>query len=123
MAIRGWTSRVASSEPQVFRVPCTVIRGTQLSGIEVDQLPGEPEHLSFAQTHDKDQDECLAGRDDRQVGCEIAEIDEVVDGLVLMAGNGQARSQPDRQDSVRPSPLVKSAAPFCQKLTIVASTR
>ena len=28
MATRGCTSRAASSEPQVFRVPCTVIRGT-----------------------------------------------------------------------------------------------
>jgi hypothetical protein len=28
MATRGWTSRVASREPQVLRAPCTVIFGT-----------------------------------------------------------------------------------------------
>ena len=143
MATRGWTSRAASSDPQVFRAPCTVILGTfarvmrrsklrlklrgsigvpwrvvntrpvsiqaspgaltvgvlllpaelergdaqvgkgkrglgclglglaaeelaadaldlladvQLSGVEVDQLPGEPEQLPFAQPEDQDQD-------------------------------------------------------------------
>jgi hypothetical protein len=61
MATRGCTSRAASSEPQVFRVPCTVIRGTpalMMQRSKLDQVPGEPEHLSLAQTHDEDQYEC-----------------------------------------------------------------
>ena len=37
MATRGWTSRAARSEPQVLRVPCTVIRPTR-AGLQWSKL-------------------------------------------------------------------------------------
>jgi hypothetical protein len=49
IATRGCTSRAASKEPQVFRVPCTVITGTfaaamQRLNLYADYTP-PPSHL------------------------------------------------------------------------------
>ena len=38
MATRGCTSRAASSDPQVFRVPCTVILGTWALAMQRSKL-------------------------------------------------------------------------------------
>src|SRR5437660_11663027 len=38
IATRGWTSSAASSEAQVLRVPCTVIRGTLAATMQRSKL-------------------------------------------------------------------------------------
>jgi len=42
--------------------PLDLFAHIQFGGIEVDQLPGEPEHLSLAQAHEEDQDKCCVER-------------------------------------------------------------
>jgi len=44
--------------------PLELLADIQLGGVQVDEFPGEPEYLAFAQAQDQDQDEggveCLA---------------------------------------------------------------
>jgi len=88
--------------------PLELLADIQLGGVQVDEFPGEPEYLAFAQAQDQDQDEggverlaCVPGRFEepaRVIDCPgvtlpaldcaaIRELDGVTGFLVMISSS------------------------------------